>query len=254
MIQPEKLIAKFNHALSEKWGYIMNEAGSRWTQQRQDADKRPEVIRYGQRWVGHKVSDCSGLFSWAFKQLGGTMYHGSNTMWRKYMTSKGELKNGKRTDGMELLPGTAVFKNRGDDYYHVGLYIGNGEVIEAKGTAYGVVKSKISAWHAWGEMKGVDYRNAAPDVPDTTDEKAEKSVKPADKPRNLRYTQPYIRGEDVKELQESLNALGFNCGNADGIFGKKTQAGVKSFQAAHGLTVDGIVGIKTRESLLHCIV
>ena len=25
MIQPEKLIAKFQHALSEKWGYIMNE-------------------------------------------------------------------------------------------------------------------------------------------------------------------------------------------------------------------------------------
>ena len=114
MIQPEKLIAKFQHALSEKWGYIMNEAGSRWTQKRQDADKRPEVIQYGQRWVGHKVTDCSGLFSWAFKQLGGTMYHGSNTMWRKYMTSKGELKNGKRADGKTLPPrNRCVQKERG---------------------------------------------------------------------------------------------------------------------------------------------
>ena len=247
MIQPEKLIAKFNHALSEKWGYIMKEAGSRWTQQRQDADKRPEVIRYGQRWVGHKVSDCSGLFSWAFKQLGGYMYHGSNTMWRKYMTQKGALKNGNRTDGNHLLPGSAVFRKRGDDYYHVGLYIGNGEVIEAKGTAYGVVKTKISTWHAWGEMKGVDYGNAAPNVSDTTGETV--TGNPTDKPRTLRYTQPYMRGNDVKMIQERLNALGFKCGATDGIFGKKTQSGVKALQAAHGLVVDGIVGVKTRAAL-----
>ena len=53
----------------------------------------------------------------------------------------------------------------------------------------------------------------------------------------------------MKMLQERLNTLGFDCGIADGIFGKKTQAGVKTFQAAHGLIVDGIVGIKTRTVL-----
>ena len=88
------------------------------------------------------------------------MYHGSNTMWNKYMTSKGKLSGGKRTDGQALKPGTAVFvlKN-GSDRSHVGLYIGNGEVIEASTTKVGVIKSKItnSKWAEWGEMKGVDY-------------------------------------------------------------------------------------------------
>lgn len=78
-------------------------------------------------------------------------------MWKGYMTNKGNLSSGKRTDGKELLPGTAVFKVDGDDYYHVGLYVGNGKVIEAQETKAGVTTSKISIWHAWGEMKNVSY-------------------------------------------------------------------------------------------------
>lgn len=57
------------------------------------------------------------------------------------------------------------------------------------------------------------------------------------------------RGEEVKKLQESLNKLGFNCGTADGIFGPKTEAAVKAFQKARGITVDGIVGPDTRNHL-----
>ncbi len=60
-------------------------------------------------------------------------------MWSKYTTAKGMLNKGKRTDGQELKPGTAVFKVRGDDFHHVGLYIGNGNVIEAQGTRTGVI-------------------------------------------------------------------------------------------------------------------
>ena len=69
------------------------------------------------------------------------------------------MSAGKRTDGTPLKPGTAVYKfNASEGYHHVGLYIGEGVVIEAKGTAYGVVKSKIgSGWTHWGELKGVDY-------------------------------------------------------------------------------------------------
>lgn len=36
----------------------------------------------------------------------------------------------------------------------------------------------------------------------------------------------------------------------DGIFGAETEAAVRRFQGAHGLTVDGVVGIKTWNSLL----
>ncbi len=53
------------------------------------------------------------------------------------------------------------------------------------------------------------------------------------------------RGNCVKSLQTKLNAAGHNAGAVDGIFGSKTKAAVKSFQAANGLVVDGIVGPKT---------
>ena len=44
------------------------------------------------------------------------------------------------------------------------------------------------------------------------------------------------RGDDVRTLQRLLRLTD------DGIFGAQTEAAVKSYQAAHGLTADGIVG------------
>ena len=48
------------------------------------------------------------------------------------------------------------------------------------------------------------------------------------------------KGEEVKLLQEKLGNL-----DVDGIFGRKTEAAVKAFQAANDLKVDGIVGAQT---------
>ena len=50
------------------------------------------------------------------------------------------------------------------------------------------------------------------------------------------------RGDAVRKLQELLNALGYDCGSVDGIFGSKTKAAVLAFQKANGLGADGIVG------------
>lgn len=50
------------------------------------------------------------------------------------------------------------------------------------------------------------------------------------------------RGDAVRKLQELLNALGYDCGSVDGIFGSKTKAAVLAFQKGNGLGVDGIVG------------
>ncbi len=176
MISPADLVAKFQYALDSGWGYIWGTAGVLWTKARQEAlekttdENRAMSRKYGSKWIGHMVADCSGMFTWAFKQLGGYMYHGSNTMWNSYCTAKGELKNGERDDGQTLKPGTAVFTHskttgkRG----HVGLYIGNGWVIEAQGTQAGVVKSKITLakWVEWGELKGVDYNGEPTPAPE----------------------------------------------------------------------------------------
>ena len=161
MISTNDLIAKFQYAIDNQWGYIYGTAGEPWTAVKQKAATREMTVKYGKQWIGHYVADCSGLFNWAFKQLGGYMYHGSDTMYRKYCTSKGNLSNGNRTDGLTLIPGTAVFvwKEADQKYGHVGLYIGNGKVIEAKGTQAGVVYSNVTdkKWSNWGELKGVDY-------------------------------------------------------------------------------------------------
>lgn len=57
------------------------------------------------------------------------------------------------------------------------------------------------------------------------------------------------RGTDVTYLQQRLTAKGYGGGAIDGIFGQKTLEAVKAYQAEHGLKVDGIVGVKTWDSL-----
>ena len=59
-----------------------------------------------------------------------------------------------------------------------------------------------------------------------------------------------VRAMNEKELQEKLNSIGYDCGEVDGIFGKKTEAGVRSFQRAMNITIDGIFG-KNSYKCLH---
>ena len=46
----------------------------------------------------------------------------------------------------------------------------------------------------------------------------------------------------VPDLQEALKALGYNPGSIDGVFGATTEAAVKAFQQAKGISADGAVG------------
>lgn len=57
------------------------------------------------------------------------------------------------------------------------------------------------------------------------------------------------RGDEVKQLQQKLNQLGYSVGSIDGVFGNKTETAVKKFQKDRGLKVDGIVGSKTGQAL-----
>jgi len=54
--------------------------------------------------------------------------------------------------------------------------------------------------------------------------------------------------EDVKRLQNSLNAVGYKL-NVDGLFGNLTETAVKNYQEKHSLWADGIVGPITAASL-----
>ena len=243
MIKAADLIGKFQYALSEKWGYIWGAAGGVWTQAQQDRATREMTVKYGKKWIGKHVADCSGLFSWAFKQLGGYMYHGSDTMYRKYTTASGTLSNGRRSDGQEMRPGTAVFtwKPKDGKYGHVGLYIGNGTVIEAHGTQTGVITAKVteSRWTHWGELKDVDFDG----------------VQPAPTPEPTPGWRPTIRrgskGAEVTECQTMLVRLGYNIGSCgiDGDYGRATEAAVKDFQQDHRLVVDGVCGPMTWDAL-----
>lgn len=73
-------------------------------------------------------------------------------------------------------------------------------------------------------------------------------VKPWSVSRNLKKG---CTGDDVKALQTALIRSGYACGStgADGDFGANTEKAVKAYQKAKGLTVDGIAGKNTVESL-----
>ena len=57
------------------------------------------------------------------------------------------------------------------------------------------------------------------------------------------------RGDDVKLLQHRLNLLGWQL-TEDGIWGVQTDSAVRGYQYRAGLTVDGIVGAKTKAALI----
>jgi peptidoglycan hydrolase-like protein with peptidoglycan-binding domain len=58
-------------------------------------------------------------------------------------------------------------------------------------------------------------------------------------------------GADVIVLQQRLNALGYNVGEADGSFGQGTKTQVVKFQTDKGITpADGVVNAATWNALL----
>jgi len=247
VIKAQALIEKFRVSLNEEWGYIYGMKHVLWSQARQDAyikaysgdPLRQMSCKVGAKWNGHIVTDCSGLFAWWIEQLGGAIAHGSNSIYDRYCKSKGTLKKGKKSDGTELKPGTAVFTTGSDGRHgHIGLYAGNGKVIEARGAQYGVVETSVtdSRWKAWGELKMIDYDGADEDPPWDED-------KDADYPTIRRGS----KGKYVQLLQVKLKDLGYDLGKwgADGDYGEQTEKAVKAFQKDNGLTPDGICGPRT---------
>ncbi len=241
IIKAENFLTLIRLALEEGWGYIMGSYGGFWTAKAQAATSDSMAKKYGAKWIGDRVADCSGLGYWAFTALGGQMYHGSNTMWNNYVYDRAELKNGVRTDGKEIWPGDPVFRKKTENgkvnRHHVGYYMGNGIVIEARGTQYGVVSNLnggkgrgLKDWHETAHWTGMQYPKEG------GQEMSYQTVKRGDE------------GADVKALQALLNGWGYNL-TVDGKFGAKTEAAVAQFQAKIGLPTTGICGPETWEAL-----
>ena len=137
------------------------------------------------------------------------------------------------------VPGILLFSSG-----HVGVYIGGGYAVEARGFAYGVVKTKVKdrSWTEWAYMPEslLKYDGSAATVtPDPEPEQPTTTTSTLLGKRILKRKSPMMTGSDVKEMQTRLNKLGYSCGTADGEFGKNTQKGVKAFQKAAKIEVDG---------------
>ena len=67
--------------------------------------------------------------------------------------------------------------------------------------------------------------------------------------RLLYHRVPMMRGDDVAELQQRLNSLGFDSGKVDGIFGPDTLRALLDFQSNRRMPEDGMAGREVAEEL-----
>ncbi|TFB92219.1 C40 family peptidase, partial [Cryobacterium sp. HLT2-28] len=82
--------------------------------------------RYGLGGSGPDVWDCSGLTKAAYAAAG--VYIGSHSATNQYRTMANQ---GRLVSFSQVQRGDLVFWGGGGDYYHVAIYVGGGQVLEA---------------------------------------------------------------------------------------------------------------------------
>ena len=229
-------------------GYVYGATGQKITEQliQQFAKDNPKAysaayITSSRRWIGKESYDCAGIVD---------AFCGINTTANNYYdraTTKGPIAS------MPDKIGVLVHMSG-----HVGVYIGNGEVVEARGVDYGVVKTKLKSrpWVRWSYCYLVDYSDVQTPVVVVPEPVAPVVIPTATRPINP-YSEPTItlylgkKGmtkDNVKWLQFELNWR-YGGISIDGIFGKQTKDGVGSFQGKVGLDKDYNCGPLTRQAL-----
>ena len=182
-----------------------------------------------------KVHDCVGLikgYLWCNSpEDNDPVYNAAQDKSANGMHTACKTKGEMAT--MPEIPGLLVFFDK-----HVGVYIGNGEVIEARSRRHGVYKSKLAdrPWTSWGYCPYI-----------TDEEPAQKTVS-----IELPVLKKGAKGEAVKAMQTLLIGYGYDMEGygADGSFGGATERALKKFQADNGLEADGSCGRKTWTKLL----
>lgn len=177
---------------------------------------------------GRIGADCSGSF------LPVSGYDTTANGYYTRCTKKGEIGTlPKSTPCM-------VFIKQNGKMVHIGWYDGAGKVYEMRSSRQNVRYDELtSRWTHWGMPEFVDYSE------DESKQQEDEKIMV-----ELNELKKGSKGSQVKTIQRLLNALGYSSGSVDGIFGAKTDTAVKSFQKKKSLTVDGIVGKNTWNSLL----
>ena len=177
--------------------------------------------------------DCSGLIGACLNANGNSGFDD---------TANGYLNRCVKIGKAELAPGDFVFEWNGIKSNHVGVYIGDGKVVEARGRDYGVVITGLDArnWKKFGR-------------PDFMYEDQPQQAFVID--HLLKRRSPTVYDPQVQWMQEAFLRAGgeyitlLGSAGADGRFGSGTEKAVKRYQAAVGLNADGIVGHDTAVSL-----
>ena len=175
------------------------------------------------KWYGHLCYDCRGFTHYVLKSAAGIDIQGAGA------TSQYDAGgNWEEKGNIEKMPNAVccVFKYRDGKMSHTGLHIGDGMIIHCSTV---VKRGAISdtTWTHYAVPKGL-Y---------TAEE-----LKEAGRVKMRATLRSGSGGDAVRELQEILKEMGFDPGIVDGKFGQKTREAVMAFQAAFGLTADGIVG------------
>lgn len=177
----------------------------------------------GCKYQGKPCFDCAQLALDAMKAAGIPLVSGANSQWRKTRWAESGQIGALPRNKVCL-----VFREDADGKkHHVGVYLGDGTVVHAKGHNAGVVQQDI------GSVKFTHYG-----VPLGLYDSGLPTVRRGNS------------GEYVEKLQQALILSGHLAeGQADGKFGSITETAVRAFQAAQGLSVDGICGKDTWAAL-----
>ena len=146
-------------ALSKKGcGYVWGATGYVLTQSKLNEliKQYPDYVSQSKngKWIGVQCFDCAQFTRLAMKEVGITLVSGASSQWKKTdWEAKGTLDTLPK-DKVCILYRESASAN---PMQHTGIYLGDGYVMDARGSASGVVYSKLSSygWTHWATPKGL---------------------------------------------------------------------------------------------------